>query len=61
MYKCFACMLGAYGDQKRALGPLEQLMIISHLVGAGNGTQSYKGQQVLLSTEPSLQPPKDFF
>jgi hypothetical protein len=49
-------VLGTLGGQKRAsdlLGP----MIVSHHVGEGDELKSSKEQPMLLTTEPSLQPP----
>ena len=64
---CFAytyvsapCVYSALGDQKKAIGFLEQelLMVESHQVGSGNWNSGpLQGQQVLLTTEPCLQCP----
>jgi hypothetical protein len=51
------CMPGANGGQKRASGSLE--LAVSRHVGAGNQVWVLDGgkKRVLLTAEPSLQPP----
>lgn len=55
---CTIYMFGASRGQKRALEPLKlQLrMVVSHRVGTGNQTPVPEGAEVLLTTEPLLQP-----
>lgn len=54
MYQSVSLVLG---EDKRALGPLELELALSHHVSAGVEIWSTVDEQpVLLTTEPSLQP-----
>ena len=57
------CIPGTQGGQKRADSlELELQMVVSCRMGAGTQTQVLwkKEQQVLLTTEPPLQPQRQF-
>lgn len=59
LHVCFCVLLACsnHGDQKRALDPLELelAMVVSLLVGVGDGNGSWKSRQVLLTTKLLLQ------
>lgn len=58
VWKCNACISSAHRGQKWVLDPLElkPWTVLSHPMCAGTNLAALKGQEVLLTSEPSPQP-----